>query len=347
MARAGVWKIGWVELETDEEAALAVLVIDEEREMMESRAIAKSDVAGGLRALISEIAEEVGRPRKISAQTGEIARALRAAGVREEIVVARSEIVEEMLEMLTASFESGEPHFFGGDGVTEEHVRAFFEAAARLVEAWPWGTFEALDSFGVSAEALGAVESEVALMGFEDLEADEQDDEEEAVSVGWLLTYSMEDFEALLETMTSESADASARIDALSVSFEEAEELPFDVDALVRELGLRLADRSSVPMITRSRRGEGRVAPSAKDYELATAICEALAELTQIFMEEEPEEGWAGVEIETASGAKVIVEGPLGGDEDEDGEEDDEDEGGGGEDEDGEEDEGGGGENAP
>lgn len=60
-----------------------------------------------------------------------------------------------------------------------------------------------------------------------------------------------------------------------------------------------------VPVLARSVRGAGIIPPSASDYELATALCRALTQLAENASDK--------VQVETAKGAAICVEGPIEG----------------------------------
>ncbi|MDQ3030844.1 MAG: hypothetical protein M3Y87_00345 [Myxococcota bacterium] len=312
MAKAGVWSFGWVEAEGAAGAELCAVLVDEENELIETSAFAKDDQKSGIAALLEGARAQIGRPRKIVVLDGAVAKALRAAGVREEIVVGRSPVLEEALRTLAETIEAGPMgELLGGEGVEVEHVRAFFEAAARLWEAEPWWLFEPGAAFGVRSEGLGVEEGGVFLMGG-DADADEGARENgEESGGGWMFVFAEEDLAALGALVEPGGGDGA---NVIAMRFERAEEMGAKLDAFLGEHGLSIADGDAVPTLTRSVRGSGMVPPSAKDYELATALCSALTELAA----REQEEGWLEAEVVTASGARVLVEGPLDEEDDED-----------------------------
>lgn len=314
MARAGVWGFGWVELESGGATQVCAVVVDEESELLETRVFDGADRTAEIAGLIAAVAAEIGRPRKIMVLDGAVAKALRAAGVREEIVVGRSVALEEALRVVSETVEEGPmPDFLGGDGVEVEHVRAFFTAAALLWEMEPWWLFEPGTAFGVTAAAFGVEGGGVFLMRAEDDEAAEEERGEEPGG-GWMFVFSEDDL-AGLGTLADGGARDQANV--LAMQFDRAEAMGPELDAFLAEHDLPIAGREAVPSLSRSVRGEGMVAPSAKDYELATALCVALAKTA-----EDPTGQVLEIEVRTASGAWVLLEGPL--DEDEDGEDEDE-----------------------
>ncbi|UJR86323.1 hypothetical protein [Sandaracinus amylolyticus] len=332
MARMGVWSVGTVAITGDEgESGTAVLVVDEDEgglvandlwaSMGEGEAVATS---------LKQLFGEIGRPRKLVVKTGTLAKAVRAAGVREEITVGATPKLDALMEELEkdAAALANMPGPLDGEGTTSDHLRAFFASAQVMRHVAPWGFFPPATSFSVEAAALGIEEGGVFVLSSDDDEDDELEDEPVGIENddlrpgeapgGWMFVESPEDFEALSEAMTEGSAPRD-KASVIALAYERAEDLGPAFEAFAREHELDLPADGWIPVLSRSKRGVGTVAVSASDYELATAICTAIANITVALAEDDEEEvDGVRAELVTASGMQIFVEGPMADDDEED-----------------------------
>lgn len=272
MARSGTWAFGvgpraeggFVALLADEDAVAVVSLVEHAEEPTAVQ------MAEQLRAAFVER----GRPRKIVVPTGPMAKALRGAGIRESIVVARSRRLSEALGAVAG-------------GAPDERGIAEFEAAiARWIETRP---LEREPRFLVEARGLG-IENGIARV----VEVDGQP--------GWMLHFSPADARIVVESHRAgrnEGFDA----DTMAVFAE-----PLGEDASEEDRAASIAAKLVSPelgalraTLVRNRR-EGAKVPRTEDYDLATAITRAMTEVAG------GEVRRVTIRIETG---EVIVSGPY------------------------------------
>lgn len=343
MARQGVWSVGTVAITGDEgEAGVAVLVVDEqEGGLIANDLWSELDEAEAVRTSLTQLFEELGRPRKIVVKAGALAKALRAAGVREDITVGAAPQLDAVLEALERDIAelANLPGPLDGEGATSAHLNALYVAADVLRQVAPWSFFPPATGFSVEAAALDIEEGGAFLVsGGDGLEDDEDledalDEDEDAEGYGdeaelgpggWIFVESPEQFDAMAEALSEPTRDdARAVASAITLSYERAEELGPAFEAFAREHSLEVPADGWVPMLTRTERGVGLVPLRGSDYELATAICTAIANITVALAESEDEDEGICAQVVTQSGLEILIEGPMA-DEDDEGDEDDE-----------------------
>lgn len=326
MARMGVWSVGTVAITGDEgEEGVAVLVVDEdEGGLIANDLWTESDEGAAAYTSLAQLFGQVGRPRKVVVKTGALAKALRAQGMREDLAVGATPQLDAVMESLER--DMGElanmPGPLDGEGATSAHVNAFYVAAEAMRLVAPWGFFPPATGFSVEAPALGIEQGGAFVVtGEGELDEGELDEgEDDELPGGWMFVESPEDFDAMSDAVLGGGEHDQAS--AIALSYERVEELGPSFTAFVREHGLEVPAEGWVPILMRTKRGIGLVPISGSDYELATAICTAIANITVAIAEDEDEEP-EGIraEVVTQSGLEIAIEGPM---EDED--EDDEDE---------------------
>lgn len=341
MARQGVWSVGTVAITGDEgEEGVAVLVVDErEGGLIANDLWSEMDEAEAVRTSLSQLFGELGRPRKIVVKTGALAKALRLAGIREDVAVGATPQLDAVLEALERDVAelANMPGPLDGEGATSAHLDAFYVAAEAMRQVAPWAVLPPAAGFAVEASGLGMEEAAAFLVsgvdepddeGEQDLEGEGERDLEgdELTPGGWMFVESPEDFEAMFETVSEtmpESAAEGARAaaSAMTLAYERVEELGPSFQAFVREHGLAVPADGWVPLLTRTERGVGIVPPRGTDYELATAICTAIANITVELAESEDEDEGICAQVVTQSGLEILIEGPMA-DEDDDGDDD-------------------------
>jgi hypothetical protein len=316
MAKMGVWSVATVSITGDEgESGTAVLVVDEdEGELVANDLWTSMGEGEAVATSLKQLFGEVGRPRKIVVKSGTLAKSMRAAGVREEIAVGATPRLDALMEELENDASAlAMPGSLEGEGATADVVRAFFEAAEVLRMVAPWRVLEPGTGFAVEALALEIGEGAAFVVRDEDGASEGGDEDGEAASGlpgGWMMLDSAEDLEAL-----GEAAEAGRSPDAsvMAFAYERAEALGPTFEAFAREHDLAIPAEGWVPTLSRSKRGVGQVAVSGAEYELATAICTAIANITATLVdaEEGAEEEVLLAQITTASGMEVLVEGPM------------------------------------
>jgi hypothetical protein len=292
---SGVWAFGLVEMVSAKNELCAILV-DEESEMLEVRVfpIARRDAE--IAVLVSSMREQIGEPRTFVVPNRGAADALRRAGIREEIEIAQSLALEDAIRTLDETLRNGssmdsedEDPQKGEDEIELTNLCSFYEAAERFLSCAPWSRFPPGATFEVRAPALEIERGGVFLMG-----ADVE-------SAGWVFAFSEEDVDGMpfLDGATDEPSSAMA------MYMQPLDMLGAGIERLVKEARGIVTKDKLVPVLARSVRGPGLVRPSASDYELATALCSALTRLS--------ENASGKVQVETAKGAAVCVEGPIEG----------------------------------
>jgi hypothetical protein len=260
---------------------------------------------------------EFGRPRKLIAADGSIAKVIRGGRFQLDLVVGEAPGLTAALAGLDEAVMSEELGWLGGDGVDAAVVHEFAETASELLESMPWDQWDEDQVFSVAVPTRGIEEGGLFVLntpdGDEDEDLEESGERAEPGPGGWMMVFSPEDLDAMMGSLTGQAASPA---NALSLHFRAVAELSERLAEEARDLGIVSDKTRWVATLHRSSRDGGAVAPSASDYQIATALCAALVETsTEEAAAALEEHGFVSLEIELAGGGELFFEGP-GGDDD-------------------------------
>ncbi len=214
-------------------------------------------------------------PTCVRVETADLADAVRNEfGSAIEIEIAPTPVVEEVARAFDeqAMQDADERSYLDDEGIEPDLVGAFFAAARRLAEHAPWQLLHTDEYFVVALQSEGLDDAVLSITGLDFSPA------------GFMLFPSFESFVEVMDaedvtaasqTLASESAEGGCLVVSLASEFDVSELMRDEAE----EHGWELGADGLLPIVHRMLGAAGLRRPSAHDYRLATALCEALCEV--------------------------------------------------------------------
>jgi hypothetical protein len=249
------------------------------------------------------------RPSHVRVASSQEAESVRAALPDMEVTVAPIPEIDQLVDMMAASFaaqSSGDPwDYLSLLDATPAVVRSLFDASADLWTAPPWRAASDWAVLRIDAPSIGISGACLSIIGAlgEDF--------------GFVLFPSSEDFLEYLEHAQEASqfepgAEADIGSSFISLNFERGADLPKPARRKIARHHLEVAAPDAYPMVMSVTRNGEQLAPGAQDLIVLTACARGLAAFHaqhhELFFEHQATP--ATLELTTEEGVELHVSGP-------------------------------------